>query len=73
MIMQATGLGMGVGRLSRHLRGVGVITMRNVGLETKRHIEVPPVDCVLQLPLPGTVVGVLFDLHCVAAGVEVTC
>ena len=42
MIAWASGLGMGVGRLSRPLRGVGVIAMPNVGLDTIRPIEVPP-------------------------------
>jgi hypothetical protein len=34
MIAQASGLGMGVGRFSRQLRGVGVIAMPNEGLDT---------------------------------------
>ena len=45
MIAQASGLGMGVGRFSRLLSGVGVLAMLDAGLDTMRHIgstcEVP--------------------------------
>ena len=34
MIVRASGLGMGVGRFSRLLRGVGVLAMSDVGLDT---------------------------------------
>jgi len=41
MIVRASGLEMGVDRFSRPLRGVGVITMPDAGLDTTRCIEVP--------------------------------
>jgi hypothetical protein len=34
MIVRASGLGMGVGRFSRPLRGGGVLAMPDVGLDT---------------------------------------
>jgi len=63
---------MGVGRFSRPLRGVGVISMPNVGLDTTRHVEVPLGAGVLRLLVTGMAVGVIIDRHCVADGVEVT-
>jgi len=39
MIAQASGLGMGVGRFSRPLRGVGVRAMSDMGLDTTRRVE----------------------------------
>jgi len=39
MITQASGLGMGVGRFSRPLRGVGVLAMPDTGLDTTRRVE----------------------------------
>jgi len=46
MITQASGLGMGVGRLSRQLGRVGVLPMPHVGLHTTGCVgsvcEVPP-------------------------------
>jgi len=72
MIVRATGLGMGVGRFSRPLRGVGVIAMPNAGLDTTRHIEVPPGAVVLRLLVTGMAVGVFIDRRWVADGVEVT-
>jgi len=39
MIARASGLGMGVGRFSRPLRGVRVLAMPDAGLDTMRHIE----------------------------------
>jgi len=38
MIVQASGLGMGVGRFPRPLRGVGVLPMPDAGLDTMRCI-----------------------------------
>jgi len=38
MIVRASGLGMGVGRLSRPLGGVGELAMPDAGLDTTRHI-----------------------------------
>jgi hypothetical protein len=39
MIARASGLGMGVGRFSRLLGGVGVLAMLNAGLDTTRRVE----------------------------------
>jgi hypothetical protein len=64
---------MGVGRFSRPLRGVGVIGMPNVRLDTTRHVEVPLGAVVLQLLVTGLAVGVFIDRGSVADGVEVTC
>jgi hypothetical protein len=46
MVVQASGLGMGVGRFSRLRRGVGVLAMLEVTLDTTRHI-----DSVCEVPL----------------------
>jgi hypothetical protein len=73
MIARASGLGMGVGRFSRPRKGVGVITMPDVGLDTTRRIEVSPGAGVLRLPVPGAAVGVFIDRHCLADRVEVMC
>jgi len=40
VIVQASGSGMGVGRLSTALRGVGVIPMQDPELDTTRRNEV---------------------------------
>jgi hypothetical protein len=72
MMARASGLGMGVGRFSRALRGVGVIAMLNGGLDTTRPIEVPPGAGVLRLLVTGVAVGVFIDSRCVPDGVEVT-
>jgi len=72
MITRASGLGMGVGKFSRLLRGVGVIAMPNAGLDTTRHIEIPPGAAVLRLLVTGVAVGVIIDRRCVADRVEVT-
>jgi len=76
MIARASGFGMGVGRLSRPLRGVGVLAMPDAGLDTTRHIEsvcmVPLGAGVLRLLVPGVAVGVIIDSRCVADGVEAT-
>jgi hypothetical protein len=73
MIARASGLGMGVGRISRRRKGVGVITMPDVGLDTTLRVEVSLGAGVLRLPVPGVAVGVFIHRHCVADGVEVTC
>jgi hypothetical protein len=39
MIARASGLGMGVGRFSWPVRGMGVLAMPDVGLDTTRHVE----------------------------------
>jgi hypothetical protein len=76
MVPQASGLGMGVGRFSRPRGGVGVLAMPDSSLDTTRHIEsvceVPPDAGVLRLLIPGTVVGVIIEHHCVADRVTVT-
>jgi hypothetical protein len=72
MITEASGLGIGVGRFSRHLREVVVITMADAGLDTTRHFEVHPGAGVLRLHVSGVVVGGSIDCRCVVDGVEVT-
>jgi hypothetical protein len=72
MIARASGIGMGVGRLSRPLRGVGVIAMLNAGLDTTRCFAVPQGAGVLRLLVTGVAVGVFIDRRCVEYGVEVT-
>jgi hypothetical protein len=76
MIVRASGIGMGVGRFSRPLRGVGVLAMPDAGLDTTRRVEsdciVPLGAGVLLLFLPAVLVGVMIDRRCVADGVEVT-
>ena len=62
----------GVGRFTRPLRGVGVIAMPTAGLDTTRHVEVPPDAGVLPLLVTGVAVGVFIDRRCVADGVQVT-
>jgi len=61
MIARASGLGMGVGRFSRLLRGVGVIAMRNAGLHTTRRVEVLPGAGVPRLLVTGLAVPVFID------------
>jgi len=39
MIVRASGFGMGVGRFSRPLRGVGVVAITDAGLDTTRRVE----------------------------------
>jgi hypothetical protein len=63
---------MGVGRFSRPRRGVGVITMPGVGLDTTRCIEVHLGAGVQRLLVAGLVVGVFIDRRCVVDRVEVT-
>jgi hypothetical protein len=76
MIARASGFGMGVGRFSRLLRGVGVLAMPDAGLDTTRHVEsvcvIPLGAGVLLLLVPGVAVGVIIDRRCVVDMVEVT-
>ena len=76
MIGRASGSGIGVGRLSRWLRGVGVIAMLDAGRDTTQQVEsiceVPPSAGVLPLLILGVAVGVFIDCRCVADVVEVT-
>jgi len=73
MIARASGLGMGVGRFSRPLRGVGVLEMPDAGLDTTRCVEsvceVPLGAGVLRLHVPGVAVRIIIDHRCVAYGV----
>jgi hypothetical protein len=75
MIARASGFAMGVGRLSRPLRGVGVLAMPDAALDTMRRVEsvcvIPLCAGVLQLLVPGVVFGVIIARRCVAEGVEV--
>jgi len=75
MIAWASGFGMGVGRFSRPLRGVGVLAIPDARLDTMRRVEsvyiVPLGAGVLRLLVPGVAVGVIIDHRCVADGVEV--
>jgi len=77
MITRASGLGIGVGRFLRPLRGVRVLAMPDVGLDTTRRVgsvgEVPPGAGVLRLLVPGVAVGVLIDRRCVMGGLGATC
>jgi len=74
MIARASGLGRGVGRISRLLTGVGVVEMPDAGLDTTRRVgsvsEVPPCAGVVRPLVPGVAVGVFIDCRCVADGVE---
>jgi hypothetical protein len=70
--VQASELGMGVGRISRLLRGVGVTAMPDAGLDTSRRIEVPLGTGVPRLLLPSMPAGVFIDRYSVADRVEGT-
>jgi len=76
MIARASGLGIGVGRSSRQLRGVGVLAMPDARLDTIRRIEsaceVHTRAGVLPLLVPSVAVGVFDNRHCIPDGVEVT-
>jgi len=76
MIARASGFGMGVGRVSRPLRGVGVLALPDAVLDTTQSVEsvcmVPLGAGVLRLHVPGVVVGVIIDRRCVVDGVEAT-
>jgi hypothetical protein len=76
MIVLPSGLGMGVGRFSRPLRGVGVLAMLDAGLDTTQSVEsvcqVPTGASILQLLVPCLAIGVFIDLCRVADGLEAT-
>jgi hypothetical protein len=76
MVAQASGFGMGVGRVSSPGGGVGVLAMPEARLDTTRRVEsvceVPPGAGVLRLLVPAMVVGVIIDCRCVVDGVKVT-
>jgi hypothetical protein len=67
---------MWAGRLSKPLRGVGVLAMPDAGLDTTRRVEsfcmVLLEAGVLQLLVSGVAVGVIIDRRCVTDWVEVT-
>jgi len=62
MIAWASGLGMGTGRFSTPLKGVGGVGMPDMGQVTTRCVEsvyeVPPGPAVLRLLVPGVAVGI---------------
>jgi hypothetical protein len=70
--VQASVFGMGFGRYSTPLRGVGVTAMPNAGLDTTRRVKVTRGSGVLQLPLIGVVVVEIIDGPWVVDGVVVT-
>ena len=76
MIARESGFEMGVGRISRLLRGVGVLAMADAELDTTRRVEffcmVPLGAGVLRLLEPGVAVGVIIDPRCVVDGAQVT-
>jgi len=76
MITRASRLGMGAGRFSRLLRGVGVLAMPDAELDTTRRVEsiyqVPPGAGLLRLLVTGVAVGVFIDRSSVADGVKAT-
>jgi hypothetical protein len=76
MIVWASGLAMGVGRISRPLSGVGVLAIPDAGLDTTRSV-----GCVCMVLLEagvsrllvhGVAGGVIIERRCLADGVEVT-
>jgi hypothetical protein len=76
MIALVSGFGMGVGRFSRPLGGVGVLAMPDVGLHTMGCVKSVCEDSlgagVLQQLVTGIGVGAIIDCHCVADGLNVT-
>jgi len=76
MILRAFGLRLRVGMFSRPLRGVGVLAMRDAGMNTTYHdeavCEVRLGARVLRLLIPSVVVGVLIDRPSAVDAVEVT-
>jgi hypothetical protein len=73
MVVQASGLDMGLGRLSRLLRGVGVLAMLDSRLDKPRRFEsVCEVPGVQRLLESGMAVRVIIDCQCEMDRVEVT-
>jgi len=74
MIARASGLGMGVGRFSRPLGGVGVLTMPDARLDTMRRVEsgcvIPLGAGVLRRFVPCVVFAVIIDRRCAADRLE---
>jgi len=73
IIARVSSPGMQVGRFSRPPSGVGVIAMPDDGLDTTRHVEVPPGAGLLWLLVPSVAVGEFIDRCCLANGVLVMC
>jgi len=73
IISQASGLGMGIGRLLRPLRGIGEMTMQDGGLNSTRHVKVPPGAGVPQWHVHGVAVGLSIDRRGVRNMIQLTC
>ena len=71
IILRASGLGMGVGRVSRPQRRVGVIAIQDAELDTTRLVDAPPGAGVQGLLVPRVVDGGFIIRGCVVDGVEV--
>jgi hypothetical protein len=71
-----SGFGIAVGRLSRPVRGVGLLAMADAGLDTLRRIAsvqmVSLGTVVLQLRMPRVAVGVIIARRCLPDGAEFT-
>jgi hypothetical protein len=67
---------MGVGRLSRPLRGLVVLAMLDAGLDATRRVEcvckIPPGAGGLRMLITGMAAGVFIDRRSVADGLETT-
>jgi hypothetical protein len=76
MIARSSGLVMRVGRFSKQLRGVGLLTMPDAGQDTMRRVKfvwVSPLGAgLLRMLVPGMAVEVIIDRRCLVDGVEVT-
>jgi hypothetical protein len=58
---------MGVRRVSRPLRGVGVLGMQDAGLDTTQRIQ-SVCEVTAGAGVPGVAVGGIIDCRCVADG-----
>jgi len=76
MVARPSGLGMGEGRMSRPLQGLGVLAMPDARQDTIRWVEsvceVPPGAGLLLLLVPGLAVVGIIDRRCVVDGVTAT-
>jgi hypothetical protein len=75
MIMWASGLGIGVARLSRVMRRVEELGMPDVVLDTTRQVESvcedPPGVIVLRPHVPSVATRACIECHSIVDGVEV--